>query len=161
MIFYFSATGNSRYVAERIAAATGDDCLPASMPQVCDPIRQPHQESRPIYACQVRAGPNNEPLPKKLGGNLPEGAHRQPSANGERRLGLSTRLRREPAARGVWAYRTWAANDARHRFTCGVWRVLQDGCGVMHAGRGCARMLKRFVDSCIHGRLAIRYNQPV
>lgn len=27
MIFYFSATGNSRYVAERIAAATGDEAL--------------------------------------------------------------------------------------------------------------------------------------
>lgn len=33
MIFYFSATGNSRYVAERIAAATGDETI--SIPDCC------------------------------------------------------------------------------------------------------------------------------
>lgn len=33
MIFYFSATGNSRYVAERIAAATGDETI--SIPDRC------------------------------------------------------------------------------------------------------------------------------
>ena len=27
MIFYFSATGNSKYVADRVAAATGDQCI--------------------------------------------------------------------------------------------------------------------------------------
>ncbi len=27
MIFYFSATGNNKYLAERIAAATGDDLI--------------------------------------------------------------------------------------------------------------------------------------